>query len=364
MVMLLELIVNFCILFSFAVLSYWPFQDQVRFRMPFANSHPYVIGIMSGITGFILMESAVPITDSVIVDSRHVIIVIAGLFGGPIAPIISGVIIGLSRMLMNDVTPTSIVAGINSITIGLVIAGFSYKFPMNFKNAKYFFFYATIQTTILIASLLYLSKSNYIYIAYFLVFTTLSFFILLIILDELKNHFDQIRRIELLSETDYLTGLFNNRKFHQLTKAYIANDLKPFSLISIDIDHFKKVNDLYGHPVGDEIVKELAKRLKNLVSMREGIVARNGGEQFAVLLPNAPPAMGLDMAEKIRSMVARADFPVSGEMEIGITVSVGVSSYPDNGTTIQALYGSADAAMYEAKAIGRNRVFHFTNKKA
>jgi len=362
--MLLELIVNFCILFSFAVLSYWPFQDQVRFRMPFPNSHPYMIGIMAGITGFILMESSIQVTDTMIVDSRHVIIVIAGLFGGPIAPIISGLIIGLSRILMYDVTPISIVAGVNAITLGLVIGGFSFKFPMNFKNAKYFFFYATLQTSILIGALLYLNNSNYIYILYFIIFSTLSFFILMIILDELKNHFDQIRRIELLSETDYLTGLYNNRKFHQITKACITLEQKPFSLISIDIDHFKKVNDLYGHPVGDEIVKELAKRLKNLVSPKEGIVARNGGEQFAVLLPNAPPAMGIHMAEKIRSMVARADFPVSGDNEIGITVSVGVSSYPDNGSTLQELYGAADSAMYEAKAIGRNRVFHYTNKKA
>ncbi|MET1013340.1 MAG: diguanylate cyclase [Paenisporosarcina sp.] len=361
--MLLELIVNFCILFSFAVLSYWPFQDQVRFRMPFPNSHPYVIGIMAGITGFILMESAVQVTDTMIVDSRHVIIVIAGLFGGPIAPIISGVIIGLSRMLMYDVTPTSIVAGINPIILGLVIAGFSFKFPMNFNNAKNYFFYSTIQTSIFIGTLLYLDNSDYMHIVYFILFSTMSFFTLLVILDELKNHFDQIRRIELLSETDYLTGLFNNRKFHQLIKAYITHEPKPFSLISIDIDHFKKVNDIYGHPVGDEIVKELGKRLKNLVSTREGIVARNGGEQFAVLLPNAPPAMGIDMAEKIRSMVARSNFPVSGEKEIAITVSVGVSSYPDNGTTLQELNGAADAAMYEAKAIGRNRVFHYTNKK-
>jgi diguanylate cyclase len=137
-----------------------------------------------------------------------------------------------------------------------------------------------------------------------------------------------------------------------------------FSMILIDIDHFKKVNDVYGHPVGDEVLKELGIRLKNLVSTRDGFVARNGGEQFAVLIPNAPPAIGLEMGEKIRSMVARSDFPVSDNQELAITVSVGISSYPDNGTTIQELYGAADTAMYESKAIGRNRVFHYTNKKA
>lgn len=362
--MLLDLIVNFCILFSFAVLSYWPFQDKVRFRMPFQKIHSYVIGVMAGSTGFILMESSVQITDSIFIDSRHVIIVISGLIGGPIAPIISGIIIGLSRMMINDISPTALFAGLNAIIIGLVVGGFSFKYPMNFKNAQYFFYYSTLQTAIVIGILLFLENLNFLQIIYFILFSTLSFFILLAILDELKNHFEQIRRIELLSETDYLTGLFNNRKFHQLTNGYLMSSTRHFSMILIDIDHFKKVNDVYGHPVGDEVLKELGIRLKNLVSTRDGFVARNGGEQFAVLIPNAPPAIGLEMGEKIRSMVARSDFPVSDNQELAITVSVGISSYPDNGTTIQELYGAADTAMYESKAIGRNRVFHYTNKKA
>jgi len=360
--MLFDLIINFCILFTFAVLSYWPFQDQARFQLPLQKFHPYFIGVMAGFTGFILMETSVHLTDTIIVDSRHVLIVMSGLIGGPIAPIISGVIIGLSRMTVDGSSSVALIAGINSLIIGLAVGGFSYKFKMNFKNVQYFFYYSVLQTVILLGILL--EKSDYIQVIYFILFSLFSFFTLLVILIELKNHFEQIRRIELLSETDYLTGLFNNRKFQQLTETHIMDTTKPFSMISIDIDHFKKVNDTYGHPVGDEILKELGIRLKNLVSTRDGFVARNGGEQFALLIPNAPPAIGLDMGEKIRSMVARSNFTVSDNQEIAITVSIGVSSYPDNGTTIQELYGAADAAMYEAKAIGRNRVFHFTNKKA
>lgn len=362
--MLFDLIVNFCILFTFAVLSYWPFQDQVRFRIPFQKTHPYFIGVMAGLTGLILMETSVHITDTVILDSRHVLIVVSGLIGGPIAPIISGIIIGLTRMVMDGTSPIALIAGFNSIIIGLAIGGFSYKFQMNFRNAQYFFYYSTLQTATVIGVLLYLEHTNFIQVFYFTLFSLFSFFLLLIILIELKNHFDQIRRIELLSETDYLTGLFNNRKFHQLTETYISDSAKPFSMISLDIDHFKKINDRYGHPVGDEILKELGMRLMNLVSTRDGFVARNGGEQFVILIPNAPPAMGLDIGEKIRSMVARSNFTVSDNQEIAITVSIGVSSYPDNGTTIHEIYGAADAAMYEAKEIGRNRVFHYTNKKA
>jgi diguanylate cyclase len=93
--MLLDLIVNFCILFSFAVLSYWPFQDKVRFRMPFQKIHSYVIGVMAGSTGFILMESSVQITDSILlISSRHYCDFLDLLVD--YSSIISGIIIGLS----------------------------------------------------------------------------------------------------------------------------------------------------------------------------------------------------------------------------------------------------------------------------
>ncbi len=362
--MLFGLIVNFCILFTFAVLSYWPFQDQTRFQIPFQKVYPYFIGVMAGLTGFILMETSVSITDTIILDARHVLIVISGLLGGPIAPIISGVIIGLSRVVLDDISSVSLIGGLNTLIVGLVIGGISYKFKMTFKNVQYFFYYSLIQTVIVMSTLLYLQNSDYIQVVYFILFSLFSFFTLLVILSELKNHFEQIRRIELLSETDYLTGLYNNRKFHQLVETYITDSSTPFSMILIDIDHFKKVNHRHGHPVGDEILKELSTRLNNLISSRDGFVARNGGEQFAVLIPNAPPAIGLSIGEKIRSMVARSSFTVADNQEVSFTVSIGVSSYPDNGTTIQEIYGAADVAMYEAKAIGRNRVFHFTNKKA
>jgi diguanylate cyclase len=363
--MLFDLLINFCILFTFAVLSYWPFQDTVRSNFPFLKAHPYIIGIMSGLAGFILMESSVNLSDTIMLDARHVVIVIAGILGGPIAPIISGLIIGLARIFMTDaVTTTDILAGLNVSVLGIVIGLFSFKYSMTFKNAHRYFYYATAQTAVLVAILIHQSTTNYLHIVYFILYSTFSFFTVLFILIELNDHFKKFRHTELLAETDYLTGLYNNRKFEQLTHSYITDSTKPFSMISIDIDHFKKVNDIYGHPIGDEILKELGARLKSLVSSSGGYVTRNGGEQFVVLLPNSPPAMGLDLGERIRSSIARSPFPVSDNQQVTITVSIGVSSYPDNGMTIQELYSAADTAMYEAKAIGRNRVFHYTNKKA
>jgi len=363
--MLLDLLINFCILFTFAVLSYWPFQDSVRSSFPFRKAHPYLIGIMAGFAGFMLMESSVHVTDTIMIDARHVLIVISGIFGGPLAPILSGLIIGIARLFMFDTLAiTNILAGMDTIVMGLVIGFLCFKYPMTFKNVYYYFYYATAQTTIVFGYLISQSTTNYLHVVYNVLFAFFSFFIVLFILMELTEHFKKIRHTELLSETDYLTGLYNNRKFHQLTETFITDSTQPFSIISIDIDQFKKVNEGYGHQVGDEILKELGLRLKGLVSPAEGYVTRNGGEEFVVLSPNSPPAMGLDLGERIRSSVARFPIKVSGHQEVSITVSVGVSSYPDNGLTIHDLYNAADMALLEAKATGRNRVLHYNNQNA
>ena len=363
--MLFDLLINFCILFTFAVLSYWPFQESARATVPFTKAHPYIVGIMAGFAGFILMEASVQVTDTIIVDARHVIIIIAGMLGGPAAPIISGLIIGLSRMFMADVlNSTHIIAGMSTVLIGLIVGLFSIKFPASFKNAQYYFYYATIQSAAVIAFLMEGPEIDYLQIVYFVLFSGFSFFMVLLILSEMKEHFKKIRHTELLSETDYLTGVYNNRKFQELTHSYITDSTKPFSLIAIDIDNFKKVNEAYGHSGGDEILKQLGERLKRIVNHFGGYVTRNGGEQFVVLLPNSPPAMGIDLGERIRSGVEYPPFHVNDEDDdVFITVSVGVSSYPDNGNTIQELYNSADVAMYQSKAIGRNRVVHYNNHK-
>lgn len=362
--MLFGLLINFCILFTFAVLSYWPFQNVTKYNFPFPKTLPYIIGILGGLAGFILMETSVELSETLRVDARHIIIVISGIFGGPIAPVVSGLIIGLSRMLMTDVfTASGLLVGSTMIFIGIVIGAFSSKYPITFKNAHYYFYYATVQTVLLITYLIFQSSGNYFHIIYFIFFSAFSFFMVLFILIELRDHFKKIRHIELLSETDYLTGLYNYRKFHELTNSLVTDSTRPFSMISIDIDHFKKVNDTHGHPVGDEVLKELGKLLKKLVSTSDAFAARNGGEQFAVLMPKAPPAIGLDMGEKIRSMIEKTDFPISSTEHINITVSIGVSSFPDNGTTLREIYGATNEAMFEAKATGRNRVFHYTNKK-
>ncbi|MCJ8007882.1 diguanylate cyclase domain-containing protein [Lederbergia wuyishanensis] len=356
--MFLEMAINFCILFTFSVLSYWPFQNRVRFHFPFPSIHPFLIGLISGITGLVLMGTGVTIADKVIVDGRSAVIVISGIFGGPIAPLISGLIIGVARIFLTGVTSSSVIAGVGTVIGGLVISLFSMKKRMTFRNAQFYFYYFTIQTVFVLAYLMEFSWTAATQIVYFIIFSFLSFFTVLFILRELSIHFTKVGLAEKLSETDFLTGLNNNRMFQKVTESITLNANTPFSLLLLDIDHFKKVNDTYGHPIGDEVLRELASRLRRVTHKYEGIVSRNGGEEFSVILQATEKDIGIEVAEMIRKAVESVLFQTSNGAELNITISVGLSTFPDNGNEMQKLYNQSDIALYHAKNTGRNKVVH------
>lgn len=157
-----------------------------------------------------------------------------------------------------------------------------------------------------------------------------------------------------LSTTDKLTGLRNRRYLQEKLEEQIAlqsRNTEPFSLCMIDIDHFKKVNDTFGHPTGDYVLEKLASILKSH-SRKEDIVARYGGEEFILLLPNTDISESKRIAESLRQFIA------SSAWEIGtITVSIGIATYISNDTEITILQ-KADQALYASKEQGRNRVTH------
>jgi diguanylate cyclase (GGDEF)-like protein len=124
----------------------------------------------------------------------------------------------------------------------------------------------------------------------------------------------------------------------------------------IDIDHFKLLNDTHGHPAGDEVLKQVASLLRGAVR-KVDTVARYGGEEFMVLLPRSERDEALEVAEKLRLLIAQTDFPHAAQQPgCRITVSVGVASFQRDGESIEALIDAADAALYASKRAGRNRV--------
>ena len=160
------------------------------------------------------------------------------------------------------------------------------------------------------------------------------------------------------SSKDFLTGLNNVRKFDSLFNNAIENAKEKkenLSLLMIDIDFFKRVNDTYGHAEGDVVLQELGKILsKNSRSF--DVVSRNGGEEFTVLLLGCPKDNAIQIAERIRATVENHSFVLTTGLEISITVSIGVSSYPELTEEVEKLVEKSDIALYAAKRTGRNKV--------
>lgn len=160
---------------------------------------------------------------------------------------------------------------------------------------------------------------------------------------------------ELRAATDGLTGLPNKRAVTDGLKRMLAQasrTLTPMALLMLDLDHFKNLNDTYGHPVGDQALSGVGAALRSV--LRESDFAgRNGGEEFAVVLPDTDAAGAVLVAERIRAAIADISLPGIGA---SVTASVGVAAYPEHATAVERLERLADSALYVAKRGGRNRV--------
>ncbi|MFF0378043.1 GGDEF domain-containing protein [Actinoplanes missouriensis] len=166
-----------------------------------------------------------------------------------------------------------------------------------------------------------------------------------------------VRAQRLAAITDGLTGLRSRRYFEESLGNESARAERyhlPLSMLLLDIDHFKNVNDTYGHNGGDRVLVEVTHRLRELVRPGD-VVARYGGEEFAVLLPATGPEQAREIAERIRRGVGAAPIAVSDSRLVRVTVSVGVAGMPAVATTAELVL-TADRALYAAKNAGRNRV--------
>lgn len=173
--------------------------------------------------------------------------------------------------------------------------------------------------------------------------------------DQLEN---QLKDVELMAITDAGTGLFNRRHFNELLEKEFSRAKRfnePLACLMLDIDHFKDVNDTYGHPVGDSVLSEIATQLKHDVRTIE-VVARYGGEEFALLLPKTMAKEALKPATRILEHISKHRFK-GLPAERSITVSIGIAGLPDPMMIAKEdLVRCADFALYKAKRAGRNRI--------
>lgn len=361
--MFTEIFINSCILITFISIS----QNFVMNKDINQNSSialKILTGVCAGLLGILLMLFSVQVTPSIITDFRALPILLCALYGGFLPTIIASIIMGSFRILYFGVSTTSVVAVIVILLMGI---GFS---VINLIKAarKSKWIYSIIYSLIVnSAAMIIFIKDSVFLFKVFAVYSTstllMSYFIFKFT-EYLSESVQLYKKLKSEATVDFLTGLNNVRQFDNLFNIAAQQTMRNkeyLSLLFLDIDYFKKINDTLGHSSGDIILRDLAIILRSTCKVYD-IVSRNGGDEFSVLLLKCPSSRAMEVAERIRKNVEANKFHISDKVSINITVSIGISTYPNITNNIDDLLEHADTALYEAKRKGRNKVVLYNNK--
>ena len=318
-----------------------------------------LLGFGGGLIGILLMIYTIKVKGTTtMLDLRVFAVMIVSYVGGIIPAIISGIIIGIYRVVVFGINISSIAALINTL---LCIISF-YIIDKKIKVEWEKWFFKTLMSLIIVISTIYYLLRNIddvkiICFQYFLVNALAGVFVYYLLV-YVKNSNALYRKYKKESTKDFLTGLYNTRQFDKMFNNAFERVLEKKEMLSclmIDIDHFKKVNDTYGHAIGDIVLKELAQILRK--NCREiDVVGRIGGEEFCALLFDCPEDQTFEIALRINNTVQKHEFNIGEDKFINITVSIGIGIYPGITSNLEEIKERADMALYIAKKSGRNRV--------
>jgi diguanylate cyclase len=354
--MMKTLIINMSFIISFVSVGSQLFKNH-----ELNNSSPVgkklMIGLVTGMLGITLMIFGMNISNTVI-DLRHVAVVMSAVHGGTIPVIISSLMIAIFRIAYFGINVSSIMGVVLAIIVAI---GCVYIGRLKIKDYRKWI-YSTIYNLTFSSIIIFMLikdkvDSSNVLPAYW-VTTCIISYIVYNYVDYCLRANEMFRKLKKESTKDFLTGLNNVRQFDSLYNDAIKSareNKENLSLLMVDIDFFKKVNDTYGHGEGDIVLKELGKVLSKSARSFD-IVSRNGGEEFTVMLLDCSQKQAVDIAERIRNAVQRHSFILSNGTEISITVSIGIASYPDTTLELEKLLEQADIALYAAKRTGRNKV--------
>ncbi|MVX65486.1 diguanylate cyclase [Clostridium chromiireducens] len=364
--MVLSFFQNACILIaSMSIVQH--FLKDKRISRDMSLKSKLLWGFCNGILGIILMINSVTITSDTFIDFRYIPILFSALYSGFLSSIVSSIMIGIFRFLILGVSNISIIGLITALLMG---TGFGIIFLLkSSKKSQYiycllFFIILSVASSFVVPvpkNAEAVSQTLILYFAGYLIVSYLSIKYADYIMEKIKIY----QSLKNEATKDYLTGLNNVRQFdnsfNSISEMAIRKD-EELSMLLIDIDFFKKINDTYGHNAGDTILKSLAPILINTCRTYD-VISRIGGEEFSIILLDCSDSKAVKIAERLRKNVENNDFYISDNEAIKITISIGISSYPKLTSQIDNLLENADIALYGAKNNGRNKVVLFNNEK-
>lgn len=358
--MLSTFFINICVMITFMYIS-GIISKYYNIRVPFPSLRVQVIGgLLFGIYGTVLMNYSFPLNEDTIVDLRHLAIVTAAVYLGGLASVISGLVISILRIAIFGLSSPAIDAGFVMTLIGLSGVYFSYA---SWSRLTKIITMNLLGITLIFVILVLNSSSMNSLMKVYPLQMTISFvggIFIYFIAEFINKSNEMLFLLERRASTDHLTNLSNRRQFEKSLELQLERareNRQKLSLLVIDIDRFKKVNDTYGHSAGDAVLKQLGQLLIEH-SRSADMVSRNGGEEFAILLLDCGNHQALAIAESIRQSVEKYLFALPDGTTIRLTISIGVAVFPDHCDEQDDadFFEQADRALYEAKNTGRNRV--------
>lgn len=358
--MIKEFFINFCILCT-VIFIFHAYAHTPKFLKLNPLKIKTLTGGLNGGFGVILMQFGIHFGDGVLIDLRSIPIMISAIVGGWTASFITTLVLIAARLLMYPITYSSLV---NIVVLLLSAVAFSFIGSSRMSRKQKwagmctaFIVIIGLFTHVVIPnwhlSLIIFSQ----YSIAVLVGTVAAFGITDYLWRNRKNY-------ELLQEyaqKDHLTGLLNHRAYQEFLNESLNSDkdFKLVSLLAIDIDYFKSINDTYGHPAGDEILKQVSMILINSCRIGDKVF-RCGGEEFAVVMPDCPLHTARKLAMRIQKKVEQYTFIINQTTQIPLTVSIGyaAATHADEASS-KELIKQADEGLYLAKRSGRNQVRHF-----
>ncbi|ENQ3111630.1 GGDEF domain-containing protein [Bacillus anthracis] len=347
--MLRDLFVNTTIILSFIFIGGQLLRDK-PLKEEFSFWQKCIVGIFTGILSVLLMYFGVHI-GNIMLDLRYLAVILAIIIGGPIASSITVTIILITRLFL---TEYSLASELACYTIVLIGVGIIFIWRMKASIFIRWIWFNVYSLSILIVPLSMLFKDMSI-VALYLVCSSVAAYITFISANYVLQSNELFQKMKQYATIDALTGLGNVRQFDLEMNRHISNKRTKndsLCLLFIDIDHFKSVNDTYGHPAGDEVLKQIGCILRE-ISPFPDLAFRKGGEEFALLIPQKGLAYGMHMGEQVRAAVEKHLFQLLDGTKIKITVSVGISVYEQSP---EQFIQAADDALYYSKRNGRNQV--------
>lgn len=354
------LFTNFCIFVTFLYLSGLLSKKYVAGVVTPSIHVKINAGLLFGIYGIILMYYSFPIDPRFFADLRHLAIVVIASYLGWLPSLIAGVLIALGRLILFGMSASSAIAGAGMLMIGIICGMLS---RMHWERlGKMLLMSISSMLVLLCIMWMNIPDHNKVYTVFtqHLIISMLATVVIYMLTEYINTSNQLFLKMKKNAETDYLTSLHNLRQFEQLLSERFL-EAQHFSerlgVLVVDIDHFKKINDTYGHAAGDAVLQQLSKVLREH-SRSFDEVSRNGGEEFSVLVPEATIDETAAIAERIRAAVADHIFVLVDGTKIQITVSIGAAVHPDTirSKNAKELLQQADRELYRAKDSGRNRV--------